>query len=120
LSNNEILAVIAFLQSMSGEEVTVELAEIEAPRDKLMVVGDKVAGQKVFQSLCAKCHSIGGAKGNLVPVLLKQGDAAIRQKILGEPKPGSRNHQALERLSVREFDDLLAYLQDVKATAKPL
>ena len=31
LSNNEILAVIAFLQNMSGEEVTIELSEIEAP-----------------------------------------------------------------------------------------
>src|SRR5438105_11709118 len=32
LSNNEILAVIAFLQSMSGEPVTIELSEIEAPK----------------------------------------------------------------------------------------
>ncbi len=31
LSKNEILAVIAFLQNMSGEEVTIELSEIEAP-----------------------------------------------------------------------------------------
>jgi mono/diheme cytochrome c family protein len=31
LSKNEMLAVIAFLQNMSGEEVTIELSEIEAP-----------------------------------------------------------------------------------------
>jgi len=31
LNNNEILAVIAFLQSMSGEEVTINLSELEAP-----------------------------------------------------------------------------------------
>lgn len=31
LSNNEILAVIAFLQNMSGEPVTIELSELEAP-----------------------------------------------------------------------------------------
>jgi mono/diheme cytochrome c family protein len=96
------------------------LSEIEAPRDRLMVVGDKVAGQKAFQSLCAKCHSIGGAKGDLLPALAKHSDAAIRHRILSEPTPGTKNHQALEKLSVREFDDLLAYLQDVKATAKPL
>jgi mono/diheme cytochrome c family protein len=30
LNNNEILAVIAFLQSMSGEEVTINLSELEA------------------------------------------------------------------------------------------
>jgi mono/diheme cytochrome c family protein len=31
LSNNEILSVIAFLQQMSGEPVTVDLSEIQAP-----------------------------------------------------------------------------------------
>jgi mono/diheme cytochrome c family protein len=31
LNNNEILAVIAFLQSMSGEEVTINLSELETP-----------------------------------------------------------------------------------------
>lgn len=31
LNRNEILAVIAFLQSMSGEEVTIELSEIATP-----------------------------------------------------------------------------------------
>jgi hypothetical protein len=31
LNNNEILAVIAFLQSMSGEEVTINLSELAAP-----------------------------------------------------------------------------------------
>src|SRR2546428_11313854 len=31
LSKNEMLAVIAFLQNMSGEEVTIELSEIEVP-----------------------------------------------------------------------------------------
>jgi len=120
LSNNEILAVIAFLQSMSGEEITVELSEIEAPRDTAGAVGDKAAGQRVFNSLCAKCHSIGGSKGNLVPVLTKQSDAAIRRATLAEPKPGSKDHQAMQRLPVKEFDDLLAYLQDVKVAAKPL
>ena len=120
LSNNEILAVIAFLQSMSGEEITVDLSEIEAPRDVVVVMGDKAAGQKVFQSFCAKCHSIGGSKGNLVPVLNKQSDAAIRRAVLTEPKTGSKDHQGMSRLPVKEFDDLMAYLQDVKATAKPL
>ena len=119
-TTNEILAVIAFLQSMSGEEITVELSEIEAPRDTAGVVGDKAAGRKVFNSLCAKCHSIGGSKVNLVPVLTKQSDAAIRRAILAEPKPESKDHQALQRLPVKEFDDLLAYLQDVKVAAKPL
>src|SRR5207249_4091664 len=102
LSNNEILAVIAFLQSMSGEEITVDLSEIEAPRDVVVVMGDKAAGQKVFQSLCAKCHSIGGTRGNLVPVLNKQSDAAIRRAILTEPKTGSKDHQSLGRLPVKE------------------
>jgi mono/diheme cytochrome c family protein len=118
LNNNEILAVIAFLQSMSGEEITVDPSEIEAPREVVQAIGDKTAGQKAFQSLCAKCHSIGGEKGNLVPVLTKYNDAALRHAVLTAPKPGSKVHQGLEKLPVKEFDDLMAYLQDVKATRK--
>lgn len=120
LNNNEILAVIAFLQSMSGEEITVDPSEIEAPRDVVQAIGDKTAGQKVFQRLCAKCHSIGGEKGNLVPVLTKYNDAALRLAVLTEPKPGSKVHQGLEKLPVKEFDDLMAYLQDVKASRKAI
>jgi mono/diheme cytochrome c family protein len=120
LNNNEILAVIAFLQNMSGEEITVDPSELEVPRDVVMVMGDKAAGQKAFQSLCTKCHSVGGLKGNLVPVLNKQNDAGLRRAILTEPKPGSKDHQGFNKLPVKEFDDLMAYLQDVKATAKPL
>jgi len=33
LNKNEILAVIAFLQNMSGEEITVDPSEIEMPKD---------------------------------------------------------------------------------------
>ena len=120
LTNNEILAVIAFLQSMSGEEITVDPSEIEVPRDVVAALGDKTAGQKVFQSLCVKCHSLGGEKGNLVPVLTKHSDVALRRAILTEPKPGSKAHQNMDKLPVKEFDGLMAYLQDVKATAKPL
>jgi mono/diheme cytochrome c family protein len=120
LNNNEILAVIAFLQNMSGEEITIEPSEIEAPRDVAVMSGEKAAGKRVFESLCAKCHTIGGAKGNLVPALNKQSDTAIRRAILTEPKPGSRDHQKLDRLPVKDFEDLLAYLQDVKASSKPL
>ena len=43
LNKNEILAVIAFLQNMSGEEVTVDLAELEAPKDVVAGAG-KQAG----------------------------------------------------------------------------
>jgi mono/diheme cytochrome c family protein len=120
LTNNEILAVIAFLQSMSGEEITVDPSEIEAPRDVIQAMGDKTAGQKVFQTQCAKCHSISGEKANLIPVLAKYNDGALRQAILKEPKPGGKAHQGLEKLPVKDFDDLMAYLQDVKATSKPL
>ena len=41
LNKNEILAVIAFLQNMSGEEVTVDLAELEAPKDVAVKAGDR-------------------------------------------------------------------------------
>jgi mono/diheme cytochrome c family protein len=41
LSKNEILAVIAFLQNMSGEAITVELSEIELPKDVTKAAGEK-------------------------------------------------------------------------------
>ncbi len=124
LTNNEILAVIAFLQNMSGEPVTIELSEIEVPRDAAGVAGDKAAGQKVFQSACVTCHSIGlseKGKGDLLPVLGKQGAPFLRQAVLSAPTPGSKAHQGFDRkLAVKDFDDLMAYLLDAKAVAKPL
>jgi mono/diheme cytochrome c family protein len=124
LNNNEILAVIAFLQSMSGEEITVDPSEIEGPREVAAVAGDRIEGQKVFQSTCAKCHSLGETpKGapNLLPALNKRDEAGVRQAILAEPKPGSRDHLGLDRkLAVKDLNDLMAYLRDVKAASKPL
>lgn len=120
LSKNEILAVIAFLQNMSGEPVTIELSEIEAPRDAAGVTGDKTAGQKVFQAACVKCHSIGAEKGK-ADLLLAAGKSGLRQAILSAPKPGNKDHQGFDRkLAVKDFDDLMAYLLDAKAVSKPL
>lgn len=124
LNKNEILAVISFLQSMSGEEITVDLSEIEVPQSVAVLVGDKIGGQKVFQVLCAKCHSVGGSekgKSNLLPALSRQGEVQLRRAVLSDPKPGSKDHQGLDRkLAVKDFDDLMAYLSDAKSTAKPL
>lgn len=124
LSKNEILAVISFLQSMSGEEITVDPSEIEAPQNVAAVTGDKVSGQKVFQVLCAKCHSVGVAdkgKSDLLPAMSRQGDTQVRRAVLSDPKPGNKDHQGLDRkLAVKDFDDLMAYLLNAKSAAKPL
>jgi len=41
--------------------------------------------------------------------------------VLSEPRPGSKDHQGFDRkLALKDFDDLMAYLMDAKATAKPL
>jgi mono/diheme cytochrome c family protein len=124
LNKNEILAVISFLQSMSGEEITVDPSEIEAPQNVAAVRGDKVGGQKVFQVLCAKCHSVGVAdkgKSDLLQAMSRQGDTQVRQAVLSDPKPGNKDHQGLDRkLAVKDFDDLMAYLLNAKSTAKPL
>lgn len=124
LNKNEILAVISFLQSMSGEEITVDPSEIEAPQNVAAVTGDKVGGQKVFQVLCAKCHAVGvteKGKSDILPALGRQGDTQVRRAVLSDPKPGSKDHQGLDRkLAVRDFDDLMAYLLNAKLTAKPL
>ena len=124
LNKNEIYAVIAFLQSMSGEEITVDPSEIEAPYDVVLVIGDKAGGQKVFRALCAKCHTVGVAekgKTDLLPVLGRQTDPGLRRLVLSEPKLGSKDHQGFDlKLALKDFDDLMAYLMDAKATAKPL
>ncbi len=124
LNKNEILTVIAFLQNMSGEEITVDPSEIEGPKEVAFVAGDKTGGQKVFQMLCAKCHAVGVSgkgKADLLPALGKQTDAGLRHAILSDPKPGNKDHQGLDRkLAVKDFDDLMAYLLNAKATAKPL
>lgn len=124
LNKNEMLAVIAFLQSMSGEEITVDPSEIEAPQEVAYLGGDKAGGLKVFHSLCAKCHTLGTmekGKIDLVPALGRQGEPGLRRAIMSAPKPGNKDHQGLDRkLVVKDFDDLMAYLLDAKATAKPL
>jgi mono/diheme cytochrome c family protein len=124
LNKNEILTVIAFLQNMSGEEITVDPSEIEGPKEVAFMPGDKAGGQKVFQVLCARCHAVGVSekgRADLLPALGKQTDAGLRHAILSDPKAGSKDHQGLDRkLVVKDFDDLVAYLLNAKATAKPL
>ena len=127
LNENELLAVIAFLQSQGGPEyVTVEPSEIVQPaRGLIAVTGNVEAGRTVFkQAGCVRCHGIGGEKGgtqgpDLLPIVTRQDELYLRGVLQGTN--ASRAHQGFDqRLTVREFNDLMAYLIHFKALSKSL
>ncbi|MGH7275198.1 MAG: c-type cytochrome [Nitrospiria bacterium] len=127
LNENELLAVIAFLQSLGGpEDVTVDPSELVQPAHGLLAVtGNVEAGRTVFkQAGCVKCHGIGGEKGgaqgpDLLPIVNRQDELYLRGVLQGTN--ASRAHQGFDqRLTVREFNDLMAYLVHFKAMSRSL
>ncbi|MGH7206584.1 MAG: c-type cytochrome [Nitrospiraceae bacterium] len=116
LNEAELLAVIAYVQSLGGE-VTVEPRELAAFQPPPPIQGDVVAGQEVANRMrCLGCHK-------QLPVLLSKytGEEALRRGVL---RPAGRSggeppHQGFDRkLSVQELDDLLAYLRDLRPKAE--
>ena len=108
LNNNEILSVIAFVQSQGGE-VTVDPSEFRSSAGGMSGGGDKAAGRKVFGKLgCGRCHDAGG---------LGDGDrqAMIRQAVL-DPFGGKKNaprpvHKGFDsRMTIKDLNDVAAYL----------
>ncbi len=125
LTESEMLTVFAFLQSQAmpvdAIEITPEeviaLSEgqgkseaVEAP------LGDAVAGSAVFAKLeCATCHKGGEGEGgdqgpNLLTALVGKTSEAMRRALLNK----SEAHQGVdEKVTVREMNDLLAYLFEI-------
>lgn len=128
LNNNELLAVIAFIQTLGGD-ITVDPSELSGPVTAV-ASGDAEMGKRLFQkSGCVKCHSLGGVKGegkviDLLPVMTGKGEGYIRKAIFqaqmekgpaGQPPP-HRGYD--ERLSVKDANDLVAYLLEAESSAK--
>ena len=112
LSEPELLAVIAFAQSLGGE-VTVQPEEFLALMPKVGVEGDPEAGQQVFGRMrCTECHESG-----LPGLLAGQNDFQIADRVM-EPLASKRDetiHQDFDqKLSVRELKDLTVYLSTLK------
>lgn len=128
LSNNELLAVIAFIQTLGGE-ITVDPSELSGPVTAV-ASGNAETGRRLFEkSGCVKCHSLGGVKGegkviDLLPVVTAKDESYIRKAIFqaqAEKAPAGQQppHRGFdERLSVKDANDLIAYLLEAKTPAK--
>jgi mono/diheme cytochrome c family protein len=123
LNDNELLAVIAFVQTLGGD-ITVDPSELSSPAVTVASGGNPEMGKKLFAEHCAKCHSLGGGAGkgkiiDLEPSVNKMNESAIRLAIFNSQveKPGAAGQAHLhldERLSVKGADDLVAYLMRAK------
>ncbi|HEY5649382.1 MAG TPA: c-type cytochrome [Nitrospiria bacterium] len=107
LNDNEMLAIMGFLESQGGE-VTVDPSEIVLADGGLGSAGDVDSGRSVFGKLgCAGCHESGSLAGKEA--------GASRQAILdprGGVKSGSEMvHEGFEnKMTIKDFNDLTAYL----------
>jgi len=122
LNDNELLAVIAFVQTLGGE-TTVDPSELSGPVVAVATGGDAETGKKLFAEDCAKCHRLGGS-GNgkvidLLPAVAKMNESAIRLAIFQSQveKPPAPHRHLDERLSVKGADDVVAYLLQAKTPA---
>jgi mono/diheme cytochrome c family protein len=113
LNNNELLSVMSFIQSQGGE-VTIDPSEIvvSGTGGSLGEAGDPASGEKLFQKMaCSKCH----APDRFREKLTDRDEGSIRQAILDpnagvrvDPKPVHKGFD--QQLTVRDFNDLIAYL----------
>lgn len=116
LTAAELMAVIAFVQSLGGE-VTVEPRELAAFLPPPVIQGDSAAGREVAGRMqCLSCHQ------NLPVALGKYADPRTLRAAIIHPAGGGEGkppHQDFDRkLSIRELDDLLAYLRELQPKAK--
>lgn len=123
LSEAELLAVMSFVQSLGGE-VTIEPRELAAFLPPPEVKGNPEAGRTVFTRLeCARCHqqlaSILGkyaSKESLRAAVVRPAGVAAKT----EGKEAKPPHFEFDRkLSVKDLDDLMAYLEGLQPATKP-
>jgi mono/diheme cytochrome c family protein len=114
LTDAELLAVMAFVQQLGGE-VTIEPRELAAFLPPPVVEGDPEAGKAVYARLdCAGCHLALGES------LRKYASAQALRATVVRPPGGVEGadgrlhspHVEFDRkLSVKNLDDLMAYLE---------
>ncbi len=107
LNENEILAVIAFVQSTSGSEyVTVDPSELVQPaEDRLMATGDSARGASIYRSMgCAGCHE--GAEAGAA--IARRDPLHLMSVLQGGRVEEHRGFE--ERLTVKQLNDLMAYM----------
>ncbi len=127
LSDNELLAVIAFIQSTGGPEyVTVDPSELVKPAEAvIMVAGDPKRGASVFRKLgCRNCHGESKIQSkekiisDLVPKS-QQGNAIFLLGALQESR--TADHKGFSaRLSLSDLNDLAGYLAGFKTVTEDM
>lgn len=135
LNESEMLAMVAFLQSLGGtvtvtrQDIPPEVREARgepaaAAPGPAVVAGDKEKGALIFGKLCAVCHVVKGKGGTVGPDLTSIGatkdEGYIRESILtpgaviAEGYPPVMPPNFAEQLTVKEFNDVVAYLASLK------
>ncbi|MBI3916487.1 MAG: c-type cytochrome [Betaproteobacteria bacterium] len=131
LSEAELRAVVAYLQDLSGVEVTVRIptdagATAKAQDKPAQRAPAKNAEELIAQFACTACHKIGAqAGGPIGPDLSRIGasrDAAYLRRAILEPNadvpkgfaPGVMPATYGEQLYARELEVLVAYLAALK------
>lgn len=119
LSESQLLAVIAFAQSLGGK-VTVEPDEFLALLPKTTVTGDSKAGELVYGRMgCKDCHKL-----DLTLLIADQEPLEIPDLII-EPAASRRSggeeiHKGFDQdLSVKDLKDLTVYLTTLKDQESP-
>lgn len=127
LDENELLAVIAFLQSTGGQEyVTVDPSELVKPADAVMtVVGDSSRGRSVFnREGCAGCHGETKAqsKNKVASALIPKRQEGSALFLMGALQEGKEpNHRGFSsRLSLNDLNDITAYLTGIKPVSEDM
>lgn len=135
LNRSELWAAVAFLQSLGGTpDVRLEDIPVTGPAQSPKPVapkGDVEAGRAIFMGKggCLACHKVAGVGGPLGPDLTAIGAAQpveyLEESIL-EPNvkvvpgypPNLMPQDLGDKLSVREFNDLIAYLASLRGQTK--
>lgn len=86
LSMAEVKAVVAYLQSLGGAEVTVKVEPADVAAEKTKSAGPKHRGRELMEgNACFGCHRIAGEGGEVGPELTRVAErvepAKIAQKI---------------------------------------
>jgi len=127
LSEPEVAAVIAYLQDMSGGEVTVAIPAMqpEAPATKPSAATPKTPEEIIAKYGCGTCHAVAGQTGTLGPSLARIGAAKnkeyLRQAILDPDAVIAKGYAAGmmpknygEQMQAQELEMLVNYLAGLK------
>lgn len=133
LSSDQVTSLLDYLETSTGSASTTAPAPAPAPA---LPAGDPVAGRSMFTGVvrlqnggppCMACHSVagigalgGGALGpNLDPAFQKYGASGLASILASPPFPTMMPIFTPHPLTPTEQADILAFLQQAPATARP-